>query len=77
MEEHQMIKKIPIGALQPGYGTVMIVALVISKSDPRRIVSKGRDHLIQSLKTSSYFQPLCIIFQCTRLLRDKLTELFL
>ena len=40
MEAERLTKKFQIGALQPGCNTAMIVALIINKSDPRRIVSK-------------------------------------
>ena len=35
-----MTRKFPIGALQPGCPNAMIVAVIINKSDPRRIISK-------------------------------------
>ena len=36
----KITKRFPIGALQPGCNTAMIVALIINKSDPRKIISK-------------------------------------
>lgn len=34
------VRRLPIGALQPGINTAMVVAVIISKSDPRRIIMK-------------------------------------
>ena len=36
----KITKRFPIGALQPGCNTAMIVAMIINKSDPRKVVSK-------------------------------------
>ena len=35
-----LTRKFPIGALQPGCTTALIVAVIINKSDSRRIISK-------------------------------------
>ena len=48
MEAEKLTKKFQIGALSPGCSTAMIVALIINKSDPRRIVSRkdGRERWV-------------------------------
>ena len=40
MDQDRLTRKFPIGALQPGCPNAMIVAVIINKSDPRRIISK-------------------------------------
>ena len=39
-QEGGVVRRMPIGALQPGTNTAMVVALIISKSDPRKIIMK-------------------------------------
>ena len=48
MDQDRLTRKFPIGALQPGCPTAMIVALIINKSDPRRIIGKkdGRERWV-------------------------------
>ena len=46
----KLIKKFPIGALQAGCNTAMIVAVIINKSEPRRVVSKtGEERWVTTL----------------------------
>ena len=35
-----LVRKFPIGALQPGTNTAMVVAIIINKSDPRKVTMK-------------------------------------
>ena len=35
-----LVRKMPIGALQPGTNTAMVVAIIISKSDPKKVTMK-------------------------------------
>jgi len=39
-QEGGIIRRMPIGALQPGNNTAMVVAVIISKSDPRKVTMK-------------------------------------
>ena len=58
--QEKLIKKLPIGALQPGDSTAMIVALIIGKSDPRRFVSKwdGKEKWVTCLTLRDSSQDL-------------------
>eukprot|EP00092_Neocalanus_flemingeri_P001148 GFUD01001223.1.p1 GENE.GFUD01001223.1~~GFUD01001223.1.p1 ORF type:complete len:160 (+),score=63.09 GFUD01001223.1:55-534(+) len=35
-----LVRKFPIGALQPGTNTAMVVAIIINKSDPKKVTMK-------------------------------------
>ena len=40
MDQQGLVRKVAIGALQPGTNTAMVVAIIISKSDPRKVTMK-------------------------------------
>ena len=46
-----LVRKMPIGALQPGTNTAMVVAIIISKSDPKKVTMKkdGTDRWVTTL----------------------------
>ena len=35
-----IVRKMPIGALQPGINSAMVVAIIINRSDPKRVTMK-------------------------------------
>ena len=40
MDQQGLVRKMAIGPLQPGTNTAMVVVIIISKSDPRKVTMK-------------------------------------
>jgi hypothetical protein len=40
VDQQGLVRKVAIGALQPGTNTAMVVAIIFSKSDPRKVTMK-------------------------------------